>query len=302
MVKFHNMRRIFREKRFILFLSIIALVTLPLLAAGLRNLHFDEGHPLGILQSIPTQNYAPDLVNQFVSVPLWKQLAFWILVISLVVLAASLLSPELRKRFIRTILSLALTLFALSYLLDHNLINLPEFQSASSSAAEAGLQNGGDLPPPPVFSPPEIPGWMNFLISLGVVLAFLGGGWILLRWWQRLNRPYQSTDTLKDLASIARSSLRDLSSGGDWADAVTNCYVRMSEVVSRTRGLYRQEAMTPAEFAFRLEHAGLPSDPVQRLTHLFESVRYGMRKPAKDEINEAVLCLNAILHYCGEDA
>ena len=96
--------------------------------------------------------------------------------------------------------------------------------------------------------------------------------------------------------------LRDLSSGGDWADAITNCYVRMSEVVSRTRGLYRQEAMTPAEFAFRLERAGLPGDPVRRLTRLFEAVRYGARKPARNEINEAVSCLNAILQYCGEAA
>jgi hypothetical protein len=295
------MRRIFREKRFIFLLAIIALLTLPLLAAGLRSLQFDEGHPLGILQSIPTQNYAPDLVNQFVSVPLWKQAAFWILAISLVILVASLLSPELRKRFIRAILSLALTLFALSYLLDHNLIKIPEFQSAASSAGEAALRNGEDLPPPPFFSPPKIPGWANYLISLGVMLAFLGGTWLLLRWWRRLNHLYRSPDTLKDIASIARSSLRDLSSGGDWADAVTNCYVRMSEVVSRTRGLYRREAMTPAEFASRLEHAGLPGDPVQRLTHLFESVRYGARKPAKKEINEAVSCLNAILHYCGED-
>jgi len=295
------MRRLFREKRFILILAIIALVSLPLLAAGLRNLQFDEGHPLGILQSIPTQNYAPDLVNQFVSVPLWKQAAFWILVVSLVVLMASLLSPELRKRVIRSILSLALTLLALSYLLDHNLIKLPEIQSAASSAAGTTLQNGEGLPPPPVFSPPKIPGWVNYLISLGVVLAFLGGTWVLLRWWQRLSHPYRSPDTLKDIASIARSSLRDLSAGGDWSDAVTNCYMRMSEVVSRTRGLYRREAMTPTEFAFRLEHTGLPGDSVQRLTHLFESVRYGAHKPAKNEINEAVSCLNAILHYCGED-
>jgi hypothetical protein len=95
--------------------------------------------------------------------------------------------------------------------------------------------------------------------------------------------------------------LRDLSSGADWADAITNCYVRMSEAVSSKRGLYRQAAMTPAEFARRLERAGLPSDPVRRLTRLFESVRYGAHKPARTEIDEAVVCLNAILHHCGEE-
>jgi hypothetical protein len=137
MVKCYNMRRIFREKRFILLLALIMLVTLPLLAAGLRNLQFGEGHPLGILQSIPTQNYASDMVNQFVSVPLWKQAAFWILVMVMVVLVASLLSPELRKRFVRAILSFALTLFVLSYLLDNNLITLPEVQMAPNSLFSA---------------------------------------------------------------------------------------------------------------------------------------------------------------------
>ena len=81
-----------------------------------------------------------------------------------------------------------------------------------------------------------------------------------------------------------------------------NCYARMSAAVSRKRGLVRKEAMTPAEFARRLEQAGLPGDPVQRLTRLFESVRYGAKQSNQNEINEAVSCLKAILHFCGETA
>jgi hypothetical protein len=105
---------------------------------------------------------------------------------------------------------------------------------------------------------------------------------------------------LDDLALIAQSSLDDLAAGYDWDDVIVNCYARMSEAVSRRRGLVRKEAMTPAEFARRLEQAGLPSDPVRRLTRLFESVRYGARKSNQKEINEAVSCLTAILHHCGE--
>ena len=76
----------------------------------------------------------------------------------------------------------------------------------------------------------------------------------------------------------------------------------MSDAVSRNRGLFRAKAMTPAEFARRLERAGLPGDAVRRLTRLFEAVRYGGRKSSQKEINEAVSCLTAILHYCGEAA
>ena len=46
--------------------------------------------------------------------------------------------------------------------------------------------------------------------------------------------------------------------------------------------------------------AGLPGDAVRRLTRLFESVRYGDRKSPPKDVNEAVTCLNTILHYCGE--
>jgi hypothetical protein len=74
----------------------------------------------------------------------------------------------------------------------------------------------------------------------------------------------------------------------------------MSDVVSHKRQLHREIAMTPHEFALRLEQAGLPGDAVTRLTRLFEGVRYGDRKSGPKDVNEAVSCLKTILHYCGE--
>jgi hypothetical protein len=74
----------------------------------------------------------------------------------------------------------------------------------------------------------------------------------------------------------------------------------MSDVVSDRRNLHRAVAMTPHEFALRLEQAGLPGDSVTRLTRLFEGVRYGDRKSGPKDVNEAVSCLKIILHYCGE--
>ena len=82
--------------------------------------------------------------------------------------------------------------------------------------------------------------------------------------------------------------------------------VRAEEGVRRGRpgrlaqALHRDLAMTPHEFALRLERAGLPADAVGRLTRLFEGVRYGDRKSGPKDVNEAVSCLKTILHYCGE--
>ena len=74
----------------------------------------------------------------------------------------------------------------------------------------------------------------------------------------------------------------------------------MGDVVSSKRHLQREIAMTPREFASRLEQAGLPGEAVAQLTRLFEGVRYGDRKSAPRDVNEAVRCLQTILHYCGE--
>jgi hypothetical protein len=93
--------------------------------------------------------------------------------------------------------------------------------------------------------------------------------------------------------------LKDLSEGKDWDDTVIRCYARMSEALDKGRGLHRQQAMTPQEFASRLEQAGLPSEPIRRLTNLFEKARYGGRKSSREDVNEAVTCLNAILHAVG---
>jgi hypothetical protein len=299
MVKFQDMRRFFTRKRFILFLSILSLVTLVLLASGLHDVEFRDGRALGRVES-ETVRFSVDRAIQAISdVPVWKQVVFWVMLFLLVLLVSSILSPELRKRLIRSFVGFALTFWAILYLMENNLLTLPDFTQRlgqnGANAAEESL-------PVPAFTPPNLPAWMNFLISLGVVLAILALTWGLVRWWRRLSWLRFRSRSLDDLADIAQSSLNELAAGRDWGDVIVNCYARMNEAVSRRRGLNRNEAMTPAEFARRLEQAGLPGDPVRRLTRLFESVRYGAKKSSQNEIDEAVSCLTAILHYCGEAA
>jgi hypothetical protein len=297
MVKFQNMRRLFSQKHFILLLSVLSLVTLVLLASGLQNVEFREGRALGRTESETVRFSVNRAIQAITDVPVWKQVIFWVLLFLLVLLVSSILSPELRKRLIRGFIGFAVAFFAIVYLLENNLLVLPDFTFAFGARAGEVVE---EPPPFPAFTPPDVPTWANFLISLGVVAALLALTWSLSRWWQRLNRLRSLSKPLDDLAIIARSSLDDLAAGHDWDDVIINCYVRMSDAVCRKRGLTRKDAMTPAEFARRLERAGLPGDPVRRLTRLFESVRYGAKKSSQKEINEAVSCLTAILHYCGE--
>jgi hypothetical protein len=297
MVKFQDMRRLVSQKHFILFLSVLSLVTLVLLASGLQNVEFREGRALGRAESESVRFSVDRALQAITDVPVWKQVIFWVLLFLLVLLVSSILSPEVRKRLIRGFISFAVAFFAIIYLLENELLALPDF--TFDFGARAG--EAADEPQPfPIFAPPDVPTWANFLISLGVVVALLALAWGLSRWWQRLNHLRSLSKPLDVLAVIAQSSLDDLAAGYDWDDVIVNCYARMSDAVSRKRGLTRKDAMTPAEFARRLEQAGLPGDPVRRLTRLFESVRYGARKSSQNEINEAISCLTAILHYCGE--
>lgn len=139
---------------------------------------------------------------------------------------------------------------------------------------------------------------LNYLVSLLIVLGVLFLVWKSYRLWQMINQ--RLANPLHDLARIARSSLRDLSDGRETTDVIMNCYFRMSDVVSDKKNLQRGISMTPQEFAYRLEEAGLPGDAVRRLTRLFESVRYGVRRAGPKDVNEAVACLTTILQYCGE--
>lgn len=293
------LRRLLSQKWVFILFSLITIGGMFLLAASLHDLHFEPGRSLRRSEPQPALAFFDRAVHEVIEIPFWKQVAFWLLFFLLILLASVLLSPEGRKRLLRLFITFALSFLVLSYLQQNNLITLPNIRIGAGEEAKPDVLN--EPPPLPVFVPPDLPDWLNYIISLGVMIAFFILFWYLRRWWMRLNSLRGSPNTLKDIASIARSSLRDLSRGADWADAITNCYVRMNEVVSRSHGLSRKAAMTPAEFAHRLERAGLPSEPVRRLTRLFETVRYGSHKPTRDQINEAVSCLNTILRYCGEE-
>ncbi len=105
---------------------------------------------------------------------------------------------------------------------------------------------------------------------------------------------------MDQIANIARQTLKGLEEGQPWDDIIVACYVKMTRVVEQERGLLRQVAMTPAEFALKLERAGLPGEAVRTLTHLFEEVRYGARQQASREQRDlAVASLHAILRACG---
>lgn len=294
------MRSFFQRKLGIILLAALALGALTMLAISLDQVSFNEAQRFGqtdVAESPPVT--FTDVTDAWGEIPLWKQFVVWSLVALMVVLVSLLLSPELRKRMFILAIRAAFITYGVYFLLKNYGQQIFGLQNMGNGAGGPG--EDGNVQPMPTFQPPEISPMLSYLVSFGFALLWIAVIWGLYKGWKK----YVALNTKKpldEIGRIARSSLDDLSSGRDSSDVIIKCYLRMSDVVADKRQLRREIAMTPQEFALRLERSGLPADAVRRLTSLFETVRYGDRKSGPRDVNEAVSCLNTILHYCGDAA
>ncbi len=286
-------------KNRILIFSTAALIGLIILATSLRDFRFAPPQRIAWEQTTPVQFALKRIVSEISEIPAWKNIVFSALSLAIIGLTVSLLSSELRKRLLRAFIRFASFVFIFLFVIQHNPDLVTLLNPLTPGAGRTGPEGSKTLLPPPVFHAPNIPAPLVYLLSLSLVTIFLASIWVIQRWWQ-IRKPARSkTKTLAALASIANKSLDEMEAGKDWGDAIIRCYDRMSRVLAEKRDLHREQSMTPAEFAQKLEYAGLPHDPVHLLTHLFESVRYGARQARGDEIEEAAACLKAILKSCG---
>jgi hypothetical protein len=134
------------------------------------------------------------------------------------------------------------------------------------------------------------------IITLVIMALVIGAAWWL---WQVYLRHRSRPDPARLLAREARQAVKTLEAGSDLKDTVTRCYRDMSRVLHEQRGITRQIAMTPREFEIHLAHIGFRDDHIQRLTRLFESVRYGANPVSERDKREAMDCLNAIVSVYG---
>lgn len=296
--KILSMYTFFKSRAWIALLAVLGLAALVILAGGLRDVSFLGGQSLGAQTAHVSDQPVVQFINNLEDLPLWKALLVWAILLLIFVLMSLILSPGLRRQMVMIFLRLSAVGFLLFLLFRyfHDAFMNVQIPEASPLAARA---SDGDVTVP-VFEPPPSSPWLSFAVSLGVLAALAALVWGMVRWWERRRKFLELQRPLQDIAQIARVSLDDLSMGRAWDDVILESYDRMSRAVEKRRGLFRDGAMTPSEFAARLEQAGLPADAVRRLTGLFERTRYGARTSTDKEIQEATQCLTAILRYCGE--
>jgi len=294
------MRQFFKGRSGILLVAILGLAAITLLASGLREVSFRPGQILAEEEARTVSLPVAKLMEDLSTIPLWKQLAAWAIIFLIVLILSTILSPDLRRKLLNTFISFSFILAGLYFLAKNYSYLFRGLMDFSAANPPAEGPDGTEGIPPPVFEAPQVSPLTAFLISAAVAVILVALGWAVTVWWKR-RQAFLALQRPKDeLADIARDSLDRLSQGGAWDDVITESYMRMAEVVQKRRGLIRQHAVTTSEFAEHLERAGLPAEAVRTLTRLFESVRYGARRPGSDERSQAVACLTAILRFCGE--
>lgn len=283
------MKSIFDRREWVLALGTMGILVLAYLAAGLRRIDFLPPRPLGF--EGPDFNFfagAPS--GAPMDVPIWQQLVFWGTLIGLAGLVLSIFSSKIRKKVLKALVRFAIIFLTLSYVIKvFREQILPEMAESAAEANTPPLNVQADI-----FSAPDVPVGVNFLVSLLLFFGFILLTWMAWRAWQKR----KGSVTMENLADIARDALQEMAAGIDHEHAIIQCYIRMNDAVSADKGLRRRSGMTPGEFAVRLEQAGLPARAVRRLTGLFESVRYGARIASQDEIQDARSCLADIVAAC----
>jgi hypothetical protein len=198
-------------------------------------------------------------------------------------------SRDFRRRVLRDLI-IGMSVYLVVYgLLRNQLLGVLSALQPSAASDQTQLSEAARV----VAFENQLPEWSVLVVSLVLVALLVLGVWLVWRRW------HPAVDIAQQVAQQAQQAVAQLRAGDDVKDVVMRCYVDMCRAVDARRGLQRHVAMTPREFEMRLTGAGLPAESVQRLTRLFESVRYGAKSPGWQEQNEAIACLAAIAHAAG---
>ncbi len=293
-----------RRRYHLLLLLGFSLIVLLMLAGGLPNLRFRPGKSLNLIEwffaalALDNPSNLPEFTGIYtrtnflpeIGDVLLKSLiaAFWLMVIFSVLIL--IVSPNFRRELMRMI-AMVIPLVILLPQIAKTMAQQSEM--AEEQQAGGYLLGEATYPQPPDFiqNPPE---WLFLVINTLLLLIILGGIFYL---WRRL-RP--NSDAYAVVVKEVRRALSNLDSGLELKDVVIACYAQMCRGLQESQQITRHQAMTPREFELHLSSAGIASTHIQKLTRLFEDVRYGQESTDADTENDARLCLQSILEVYGD--
>lgn len=288
------MKKLSSNKIVIIILGIVSILVLVYVSAGMASLKFQEGKPFSV-GGEEGGEAVPIVRSEF---PMYYLILFAVgLLTILTVFALIVMPPKKRLILLALLVLMIIAFFVIGYLSSQPKVEavIPT-TAATGTPAELAEEVGTPVPTviPSEFTPPEVSNWASYVVALAVTVGVALGIWFLLS--KREKEPF----VLSDLAEIAQETLDELQDGKDWGNTIEGCYFRMTATIQKRRGLKRHVDVTPTEFAVILEKTGLPGASIQRLTALFERVRYGGKKSTKKDVEEAAACMTEIITACRE--
>ena len=273
------------NKRSLLVLVAVILLALLVLASGLSTMEMSMGGFFGVEN--PTTPL--DLIfGEGVGMdPRILQILTLIGVVGIpIAIIVFLVSPDMRRRVLRDGIALAFFAAVMYIVFQRN----PQLEQLGMEFQEPqfSMQEGERIEPgESVLNPPPWAMW----VASGVVLAV--GGYGL---WRYIESQKELPDGVyENLRLETQDAVNRLRAGENVKELVMRCYMRMHNTLAENRGVRDSDLMTPREFEQRMMAVtGLPAEPINRLTRLFERVRYGDYEATETEKAEALACLEAI--------
>jgi hypothetical protein len=275
-------------KRTSLLFLVGALIAVVLLSGSLSNLALHAGTPF---PGVDTHETAPQTSSeQFpaYSLPVLPGILGLILLLLIVYVLISLISFINLKWLLRWLFRAILALTGLFvFLLILSYLNLGQ-TGASEWMVEIAPASSSPIATSPLGRPPGAFVW-------SVALAFLlVAGFFLIRIFRQ---PARSSEADDRLLQQAKSAMQALRAGDDFRSVIIRCYLQMMNTLQEEQGIERSREMTTREFRDWLEYKGLPPRPVQKLTELFEKVRYGKEPLAENDEKIALDSLSEIVAF-----
>jgi len=279
------------RRRVLLGAGIVLTLVLGLLAAGLQDFEFRSGRiepaeaawgEPGYTGGVPM----PDLPQ------LWAPLAAFVIILTVIGAIAS-------RKGRREILLRLLTMVAMAGVVAivFALTRPPAEEAIPGDPPAAERLETPATGTAPVEAPPAVgtaPSWAPYVLT--AVLA-LGAGALVIYIARRRGMYTQRAPT-EDLNDAVNEGLAALRRGAPVTEVVQRCWVQMSTILSAKAAVANAPDLTAREFARVLKARGYRDESVDRLTHLFEEVRYG-RKASETRRDEAVAALSAIQKQFG---
>lgn len=280
-------RRILFVALFFLFLALLVV-----LIGSVGQLELAPGKSLPLLYTTQPDSDAVD------AGPGWSvnserigSLFFALVLVCLVFLVVGAIFSRRLRRNLLIMSAIALGLFlALMWIKPPEQVDTERIDLAGENLFSSANDNQVRVEIPQM-SPPN---WAVILTAVGAAVVAAGLAALLLVKIYPAFRRRRSDDTLlEELANRARDTADRIRAGADLADAVRRCYKEMVELLCTQASVPGVAVLTPREFAGALCARGMEDEHVDRLTTIFEQVRYGGR-PDIAFADEAITCLDAI--------